>query len=110
MDMRWHFFDNTLILVLVHLPKNSEFSLTVPLAGGGERAMKEQSAWRPSEADAQLSRPGQTPPPTWVFGDLTVLHYGCIFMLVIPQQVFLTFAKKTRVGSQNAEETFPSRR
>ena len=23
MDMRWHFFDNTLILVLVHLPKNS---------------------------------------------------------------------------------------
>ena len=62
MDMRWHFFDNTLILVLVHLPKNSEFSLTVPLAGGGEKAMKEQSAWRPNEADAQLSRPD--PPPT----------------------------------------------
>ena len=70
MDMRWHFFDNALILVLVHLPKNSEFSLTVPLAGGGQRAVKEQPAWRPSDADAQLSR--LDPPPTCVLGDLTL--------------------------------------
>ena len=40
----------------------------------------------------------------------SMLHWGCIFMLVIPQQVFLTFATKARMGSWNAEENFPSRR
>lgn len=58
--------------------------------------------------EAQPSRAGQTSPPTCVLGDAPVLRVTAPSPCFLSGRIFLTFAKRDRTGSQNAERAFPS--
>lgn len=116
MGVRWHFF--------YHMPLNTFFHCWL----GPTRCRIQSSSYLRSlllgwsvgvggrsnqlggqvKLVAQLRIPGQTSAPTWVLGDfplcLTVTASSCC----LSRKIFLSFAEKDRMGSQNAEKPFPS--